>query len=66
VVKELTRDFQAEIPTYGFSESVLVDGNNLYVRPGGKTGFQVCLDKTTGETIWTNNEIRELTDIILW
>ena len=55
--RELTKDFQAEIPVYGFSESVLVDGNNLYVRPGGKTGFQVCLDKTTGETIWVNNEI---------
>ena len=55
--RELTRDFQAEIPVYGFSESVLVDGNNLYVRPGGKTGFQVCLDKKTGKTIWMNNEI---------
>jgi outer membrane protein assembly factor BamB len=55
--RELTKDFQAEIPMYGFSESVLIDGNNLYVRPGGKNGFQVCLNKMTGETIWTSNEI---------
>ena len=55
--RELTKDFQAEIPMYGFSESVLIDGNNLFVRPGGKNGFQVCLNKMTGETIWTNNEI---------
>jgi outer membrane protein assembly factor BamB len=55
--RELTRDFQAEIPMYGFSESVTIDGNSLYVRPGGKTGFQVCLNKITGETIWVNNEI---------
>jgi outer membrane protein assembly factor BamB len=55
--RELTKDFQAEIPMYGFSESVLIDGNNLYVRPGGKTGFQVCLNKLTGATIWVNNEI---------
>ncbi len=55
--RELTKDFQAEIPMYGFSESVLIDGKNLYVRPAGKNGFQVCLDKMTGATIWTNNEI---------
>lgn len=55
--RELTKDFQAEIPMYGFSESVLIDGNNLYVRPAGKIAHQVCLNKMTGETIWANNEI---------
>ncbi|HLO60179.1 MAG TPA: PQQ-binding-like beta-propeller repeat protein [Bacteroidales bacterium] len=55
--RELTKDFQAEIPMYGYSESVLVDGNNLYVRPAGKLAHQVCLDKMTGKTIWTNKEI---------
>jgi len=55
--RELTKDFQAKIDMYGYAESVLIDGNNLYVRPGGKTGFQVCLNKMTGETIWVNNEI---------
>jgi outer membrane protein assembly factor BamB len=55
--RELTKDFQAEIPMYGFSESVVIDGNNLYVRPAGKIAHQVCLNKMTGETIWMNNEI---------
>jgi len=55
--RELTKDFQAEIPMYGFSESVLIDGNNLYVRPAGKIAHQVCLNKMTGETLWINNEI---------
>jgi outer membrane protein assembly factor BamB len=55
--RELTRDFQAEIPMYGYSESVLIDGNNLYVRPAGKIAHQVCLNKKTGETVWANNEI---------
>jgi len=45
------------IPEYGYTESVLIDGNNLYIRPAGKKGFQVCLNKNTGETIWTNTEI---------
>ena len=55
--KELTKEFNAAIPDYGYSESVLIDGNNLYVRPAGKKGFQACLNKMTGETIWTNTEI---------
>ena len=55
--RELPKDFNAEIPEYGYSESVLIDGDNLYTRPAGKTGYQVCLNKRTGETIWTNSEI---------
>ena len=55
--RELTKDFDAPVPEYGYSESVLIDGNNLYVRPAGKKGFQVCLNKNSGETIWTNTEI---------
>ena len=55
--RELTKDFNSEIPRYGFSESVLIDGNNLFVRPSGQKGFQVCLNKLTGEIIWTNTEI---------
>jgi outer membrane protein assembly factor BamB len=55
--RDLTKDFIATIPTYGFAESVLVDGDNLFVRPGGEKGFLVCLNKLTGETRWTNTEI---------
>lgn len=55
--RDLTKDFEATIPMYGYSESVLIDGNNLFVRPGGQKGFQVCLNKLTGETIWANKEV---------
>ena len=55
--RDLTTDFMAEIPTYGYSESVLIDGNNLFVRPAGEKAFQVCLNKQTGETIWVNTSI---------
>lgn len=54
---ELTKEFEAEIPEYGYSESVLIDGNNLYLKPVGKKGYQVCLDKLTGKTLWVNNDI---------
>ena len=55
--RELMKDFDAEIPEYGYSESVLIDGDHLYVRPYGKKGFQVCLNKGNGELIWANTEI---------
>lgn len=44
---------------YGYSESVLVDGDYLYTRPAGKKGFVVCLNKLNGKLIWVNTEIPE-------
>ena len=55
--REIAKDFDAAVPEYGYTESVLIDGDKLYVRPAGKKGFQVCLNKNTGQTIWTNIEI---------
>jgi outer membrane protein assembly factor BamB len=55
--RNLVKDFSAKIPMYGYSESVLIDGNNLYVKPGGQKGYQVCMNKMTGATIWANSEI---------
>ena len=55
--RNLMKDFAAEMPDYGFTESVRIDGDKLFVRPAGRKGFQVCLNKTNGKTIWMNNEI---------
>ncbi len=52
-IRDLPKDFEAEIPMYGYAESVMIDGENLYVRPGGKKGYQACLDKKTGKTLWS-------------
>jgi hypothetical protein len=56
--RDLMKDFETEMPIYGFTESVLIEGEKLYIKPSGKKGFQVCLNKTNGETIWVNNEIQ--------
>ena len=56
--KELVQDFEAEPLEYGYSESVLIDGDNLFVRPFGKKGIQVCLNKLNGDLIWANTEIQ--------
>jgi len=55
--RDLPKDFVAEMPMYGYSESVMIDGENLYVRPGGQKGYQACLDKKTGKTIWATTGI---------
>jgi len=55
--RNLMNDFNAPMPDYGFTESVLVDGNQLFVKAAGRRAFLVCLNKMTGETVWTNNDI---------
>ncbi|MGD9202532.1 MAG: PQQ-binding-like beta-propeller repeat protein, partial [Chitinispirillia bacterium] len=54
---ELRKTFDADIPEYGYSESVLVEGEYLYCSPAGKKGFVVCLAKKDGKTIWKNTKI---------
>jgi outer membrane protein assembly factor BamB len=56
---ELKDRFEAGIPEYGYTESVLTDGNNLYYSPGGKKGYIVCLDKNTGSLVWANTDIQD-------
>jgi outer membrane protein assembly factor BamB len=56
--KNLVKDFGGGIPTWGYSESVLIDGDNLVVTPGGKGGM-ISLNKTTGATVWQCKEFED-------
>jgi outer membrane protein assembly factor BamB len=38
---------------WGYSESVLIDGDNLVCTPGGEKSTMVALNKKTGEIVWT-------------
>ncbi len=55
--RDLPAEFDAAPTEYGYSESVLIDGEYLYVSPYGKKGFKACLDKKTGKLIWANYEL---------
>jgi outer membrane protein assembly factor BamB len=55
--KDIAADFGASRTEYGYSESVLIDGDYLYTRPAGKKGFVVCLNKVNGNLVWANKEI---------
>ena len=56
--KELwRRDFKADFggdkgDGWGYSESVLVDGDRVIATPGGEKSTVVALNKLTGDTIW--------------
>ena len=54
--KNLVKDFGGSIPTWGYSESVLIDGDTLLCTPGGKGGI-IALNKATGETVWQCKEV---------
>jgi outer membrane protein assembly factor BamB len=52
--KDLKKDFEGKkADGWGYSESVLVDGDRLICTPGGETNTMVALNKLTGETLWT-------------
>ncbi len=53
---------------FGFSESVLIDGDNLICVPGGKENNVVALNRFTGKTVWSspgNGEIATYNSPIL-
>lgn len=49
--------FGAKNITWGISESVLVDGNAVFVTPVGKKALMAALDKQTGATLWTTEAL---------
>ncbi len=51
--RELTSDFGGHVPQWGYSESVLIDGDRVVCTPGSKGAMVAALDKKTGKTIWT-------------
>ncbi|MBI1249084.1 PQQ-binding-like beta-propeller repeat protein [bacterium] len=50
--RSLREDYKAKMPSWGFAESPLIDGDKLVVGAGSKEALLVCLDKKTGKEIW--------------
>lgn len=46
--------FQGKNVTWGISESVLIEGNEVICTPGGQDATLIALSKHTGKTIWTS------------
>jgi outer membrane protein assembly factor BamB len=48
----LVTEFGGSVPTWGYSESPLVDGDKVVATPGGRQATIVAFNKHTGEVIW--------------
>lgn len=58
--KELFSQMDGANITWGITESPVIDGDKLYVTPGGKISNIVALNRMTGATIWTCAGLGEL------
>jgi len=49
----MIRDLKGDSVPYGFSQSLLVDGDLVYCAPSGKENNFVALNRFTGKIVWT-------------
>jgi len=56
------QDLGGKVPFWGYSESVLVDGDQLICTPGGADGALVALNKLNGEKIWQSKDFTDRAD----
>ncbi|TWU03485.1 outer membrane protein assembly factor BamB family protein [Neorhodopirellula pilleata] len=48
---DLVKEYGGQIPKWGYSESILIDGDRVIVCPGG-ANFMVGLDRQSGRLVW--------------
>ena len=58
---DMMKDFNGPITRFGFSESVLVDGNLVFCGPGNADTNVVALDRFTGKIQWICKGLGEMT-----
>ncbi len=49
----MLNDMKGDLVPYGFSQSLLVDGDLVYCAPSGKQNNFVALNRFTGKIVWT-------------
>jgi outer membrane protein assembly factor BamB len=60
--KKTMSEMGGKVPGWGFTESVLVDGDNVICTPGGPKGAIAALDKKTGDLRWQSTEFTDPSD----
>jgi outer membrane protein assembly factor BamB len=58
--KDFVRDFGGKEPSWGFSESPLVDGEVVVCTPGARQALIVALNKSNGDTVWKTTAPAEM------
>lgn len=57
--KSLTKDLGGKTPGWGYTESPLVDGDKVFVTPGGGQGAIAALNKKTGTVLWQTKDFTD-------
>jgi len=58
--KNAFEDFDGQNIEWGVNETVLIDGDVLYVTPGGKKNNLIALNRFNGDLVWTSPGLGEL------
>jgi outer membrane protein assembly factor BamB len=58
---DMIKDLHGQITRFGFSESVIVDGNKVFCSPGNPDTNVVALDRFTGNIIWICKGLGQMT-----
>ena len=62
--RHLKEDFSGEAGGWGYSESVLVDGDQVICTPGGEKGAVAALDRKTGRELWRTRDFRDSAEYV--
>jgi len=52
-------EFKGVIPAWEYSDSPLLDGDNVFCAPGGPDAGIVALNRKTGKTVWTSKGLSD-------
>jgi len=58
---DMVTDFHAPLNRFGFSESLVVSGNNVFCSPGNADTNVVALDRFTGKIVWICKGLGQMT-----
>lgn len=58
--KDFLKDMDGTNIQWGYTESLLIDGDKVFCTPGGKTNNVMALNRMSGATIWTCPGLGEL------
>ncbi len=57
--KRSMESLSGKVPDWGYTESVLVDGERVVCTPGEKKGAMVALSKKTGDVLWQSKDFTD-------
>jgi outer membrane protein assembly factor BamB len=60
--KDYEKDLGGRRPTWGYSESPIIDADKVVITPGGSEGTIAALDKKTGALVWRTKGLTDPPD----